>query len=162
MKNLVDYILELIAWLHVLGAILWFGGILTLEFVITPSFKKSDAPNKADILFHMGKQVGMAVTVSASLVLVTGVLRVWYVIGFDFGLLLDTFWGNVLILKILLFFIFGALGGSMGKTLGTLTPQSSNEEVKIAFEKIKKTQILDVIVGVLIILLAVTLRYNPI
>jgi len=66
-----------------------------------------------------------------------------------------------LIVKVLLFLVFGAIGGSMGKKLGNLTLQSTNEEVMMTFDKIKILQLVDVIVGALIILLAILLRYNP-
>lgn len=158
---MLDIGLELVAWVHVFSAIIWFGSIITIFFIIIPSIKKSEISNKANLLIQMGKRVGIVVGIATGLVLLTGILRVWYVIGDNINLLLNSFWGNVLLLKVLLFLVFASTSGIMGKKLGDFTPQSTNEEVLQKFEQIKFLGLVNVLLGAVIILLAVVLRYGP-
>lgn len=156
---MVDIILLFVSWIHVLSAITWLGGALILEFVVIPSIFKSSIEKKGEIVSNIGEKFGLVAQISSGLLFLTGLYRVYASIGLNFDELIRTSWGNFLLLKVILFFVFVGLGITVGKNMQKI-PSISPQELGEFLKKTKRLQHLDLAIGFLIILIAEILRYG--
>lgn len=62
-------------WLHVLGGIFWFGGTLTLNFIVIPSILGLPIDQRPGISSRIGKQMARVIEPVAGLVIILGLLR---------------------------------------------------------------------------------------
>ena len=156
---MVDIILLTASWIHVLSAIVWLGGGLALEFVVIPSILKSSIENKGETMATVGKRFGKVAQISSGLIFITGIYRVYALEMLDINLLMSTSWGNFLLFKVALFFVFVGLGIKVGKNMENI-PNIAPKDLPLYLKKTKIIQYMDIFVGLLIIMVAEILRYG--
>ncbi len=147
-------------WIHVLSAIIWLGSVIAMEFIILTTFKNGNDTSNGYILSAMSKKYARVSEISSVLILITGIYQTYANNYLDINKLINTAYGNLLLLKVILFFIFAGVGVAAGIGIAKL----DNSVSKDIFDKtIKKSNILfsvDIIIGLLIIIIAIALRVN--
>jgi putative copper resistance protein D len=101
-------IVEIMDWLHLLGALVWGGGLLALAVVILPHMVKQDdhaAKSIADAAAKFSRIAGIAVGIVA----LTALYQAWVNSG-SIEALLKSSYGRTVIAKTFLFFLLLGLG----------------------------------------------------
>jgi putative copper resistance protein D len=94
--------------LHILGALLWGGGIVAFALVILPMLKRSPEPAQA-LLARSALRLSTLAGVALALTIVPGLYNAWSLVGSWQGLW-STRYGQLLIVKIILVAAMIALG----------------------------------------------------
>jgi uncharacterized membrane protein len=71
----MDWLEFAVQWLHVLFAILWFGGTMFLDFVVLPTLHRVPPASARDVGRAMGPRIAMLMRVAAVVVIVLGIVR---------------------------------------------------------------------------------------
>lgn len=152
-------ILFLSIWIHVLSAITWLGCMIA-ELVILSLIKKEESFTNGHMLSAMSKNFARLYEIASGLLLITGIYQVYADNYLSVSGLVNTTFGNTVLLKIVLFFVFAGLGVVGGLKLAKLESNVSREELQNAFKQATNYFTLDVAIGVIIILLSIVLRFN--
>ncbi|QZT60923.1 hypothetical protein JN085_18110 [Mycolicibacterium austroafricanum] len=93
-----------IRFVHVLGAIIWVGGQLTITLVVLPQARSRLAvPERAEVMRAVGKQFArITMLVFLPVQIATGALLAWHY-GVTWASLLQPGYGRILVMKLLLF-----------------------------------------------------------
>lgn len=92
--------------LHILGGLLWGGGILAAMLIILPRLIRDDA---GPLVAQCSLRLSALAAVALALVIIPGVYNAWLQIGSWHGLWSTTY-GRILVIKVLLVMIMAALG----------------------------------------------------
>jgi uncharacterized membrane protein len=94
----------LIRFVHLVGAIIWVGGQLTITLVVLPPVRERLAlVDRADVLRSVGKRFALITSaVFLPLQITTGVLLAWHY-GVTWASLTQPGYGRILVTKLLLF-----------------------------------------------------------
>ena len=142
--------------IHGLSAIAWFGSVLAMEFIIIPSFANNNITQSAIILPAASKRFARVAEISSGLILITGVYQT-YVDGYLNASLFTTTFGYLVLIKTLLFMVFGGLGVMAGIKITKIDQLIIKEKLDIALKQSKNLFHLDIVVGLVIIIIAVLL-----
>jgi uncharacterized membrane protein len=95
---------SVVRFVHVLGAIIWVGGQLTITLVVLPPVRRILAPAaRADVLRSVGKRFALVtVALFLPMQIATGVLLAWHY-GVTWASLTQPGYGRVLAMKLILF-----------------------------------------------------------
>lgn len=93
-----------IRFVHVLGAIIWVGGQLTITLVVLPPVRERlTTADRAEVLRAVGKRFALiTMTVFVPVQIATGVLLAWHY-GVTWASLLQPGYGRILVMKLVLF-----------------------------------------------------------
>lgn len=101
----MDILWLLIRWIHVMAAVTWIGGNLTLAMIIVPYFRHNLPPVKRiQLLTQIGKRFEPVVWGCVMILFFTGIGNVFQSLGLSSGIELNAYMRTLLI-KLLLFII---------------------------------------------------------
>ena len=101
----MEIIWLLIRWIHVLAAVTWIGGNLTLAMIIVPYFRQNLPPVKRiQLLTQIGKRFEPVVWGCVLILFFTGIGNVFESLGLSSGVEITAYMRTLLI-KLLLFII---------------------------------------------------------
>lgn len=101
----MDILWLLIRWIHVMAAVTWIGGNLTLAMIIVPYFRQNLPPVKRiQLLTQIGKRFEPVVWGCVMILFFTGIGNVFQSLGLSSGIELNAYMRTLLI-KLLLFII---------------------------------------------------------
>ena len=158
--ELVNIVLYSSVWIHVISAIIWLGSVIAMEFIILPALNNNIGPNNSIFLSGMSKKYARVSEITSALILITGVYQTYANGYLDVNKLFSTGYGNLVLVKVMLFFIFAGVGVSAGMKLAHLDSTSSNEQILQGIQKAKMMFLVDIIVGLFIIVVAVALSFG--
>ena len=160
MKYLLSInILYISVLINVLSAIAWLGSLIALEFILIPSFISSSNSN-VGLLIHSNRKYALIARITSGLILITGIYQTFDNGYLDVSKLFQTIYGNLILLKVLLFVIFAVLGIKSAHDIDNIDPNISKENLQLVLGKERKLLYIDLIVGILIIIIAISLVYN--
>lgn len=123
----------LLDFCHNVFASLWIGGIIYIAFVVMPEIKRSDQNLGINIISILIPRFSILVISVLGAVVITGPFLL-YVLESNLALTLASFYGKVLIIKLLLactMIVFGAYHQSLQKRLVRTNPSPSTENPTI-------------------------------
>ncbi len=94
---------ELVDWLHLLGAIVWGGGLLVLSLIILPHLKNFGTDGLTAIT-GVGANFSRIAGLAVGIIALTSLYQLWAYIG-SVEALEETTYGKLVIAKIVLFFL---------------------------------------------------------
>ncbi len=157
---MVDILMVLLTWLHILAFVVWLGGAIFFSFVLISKIEVIAGPERGKLMGAVGKMFTPIAWASLTVLAITGLLRMYLSGSLNVAFLTGTSYGNTLLLKIILFGVI-LIGGYMMTVTSIKMEKASSPEEGMALQKraakISKT---NEILGVIIILLAVGLRYG--
>lgn len=111
---------SLVRFAHVLSAMVWVGGQLTLTAMLLPVVRtRLTAADRADVMRRIGRRFGMfTVTVFLPVQVGTGALLAWRH-GVTFASLAHPGYGRTLLAKLIVFTLVLAVSGLHGWAQGT-------------------------------------------
>ena len=145
--------------IHVLSAIAWVGSLIAMEFVFIPSFISISSSN-IDMLINSNKRIALVAQLSSALILITGLYQTFDIGYLDFSKLIQTSFGNLILLKVLLYILFAGIGIKTGQNIAKIGPNISKEKLQIILVHERKILYLDLLIGFLIITIAIALVIN--
>ena len=108
----------LIRWIHVMAAVTWIGGNLTLAMIIVPYFRQNLPPVKRiQLLTQIGKRFEPVVWGCVLILFFTGIANVFESLGLSSGIEVNAYMRTLLI-KLLLFIILLILTAMHSFVLG--------------------------------------------
>ncbi len=103
MPAATPFLTKIVRAVHELAAIIWYGEVFFISFILVPAFKRLPSASKGPFMLEVFPRVFHAATISASLTVAAGLALAWLETGFRLAVFLSGPWG----LSIL-------LGGLMG------------------------------------------------
>ena len=158
----------LIRWLHVIAAVVWIGGNLTMAMVIVPYFRRSVSPvERIKILTQIGKGFEPIVWGCVLVLIFSGIYNIFGAIGVGAPDSLGPFMRTLsvkLVLVLILIVLTGIhsfiMGPRIAQAIETLEPDS--EQLPQEIDKMRsRMAIVSSLIGVvslLVLLAAVALR----
>lgn len=167
----MDWVLFVVQWLHVILAILWFGGVLYSDFVLIPAFNTLPLPTQRAVGAAIGARANRIIPAVAGAVILLGIVR-----GTVFGPLksLDAFttpYGITWIASLLLaigIFVFGlrVIGPSLER-LGSipdaeaLNPDgSASSKLMAALTHVKRNVLLELLGFLVVFTFMILMRFG--
>ena len=97
-------------YIHNLVAAVWIGGIFYFVFALLPSLSKLKEENREKMSLALIPRFSIAFIISIGIVIITGPLLMWFLES-DVGLITESVYGQLIILKIAIASVMVALGG---------------------------------------------------
>ncbi|MDC1024200.1 CopD family protein, partial [Nitrosopumilus sp.] len=97
-------------YIHNLVAAVWIGGIFYFVFTLLPALSKLKEENREKMSLALIPRFSIAFIISIGIVIITGPLLMWFLES-DVGLITESVYGQLLILKIAIASVMVALGG---------------------------------------------------
>ncbi|MDA4127237.1 MAG: hypothetical protein OK452_08575, partial [Thaumarchaeota archaeon] len=88
----MSFLIAILAWFHVVSAILWLGGGVMFAFVVGPALAKLSPSSSGEFLLNVAPRVARFFQIIAGSTVLFGVLLLYSMGGFDL-LSLSTFYG---------------------------------------------------------------------
>ena len=145
--------------IHVLSAIAWLGSLIALDFILIPSFI-SNSSSDVGLLISSNRKYALIARITSSLILITGIYQTFHLGYLDVTKLFQTIYGNLILLKVILFFVFAGIGVKTAHDIDNIDPNSSKENLHLVLAKERKLLYIDLLIGFLIIIIAISLVYN--
>ena len=97
-------------YIHNLVAAVWIGGIFYFVFTLLPALSKLKEENREKMSLALIPRFSIAFIISIGIVIITGPLLMWFLES-DVGLITESVYGQLIILKIAIASVMVALGG---------------------------------------------------
>jgi copper resistance protein D len=146
-------------FLHLVAAAAWLGSLLPLALILNAACAKADALSIeiARIATLRFSSLGMA---SVGTLVITGIVNSWFLVG-DIDALINTTYGRLLSLKVLLFLTMLSIAAVNRLRL---TPGLDHEDGEISpavLQRLRNNALLEGILGLIILYLVATLGTMP-
>ena len=97
-------------YIHNLVAAVWIGGIFYFVFALLPSLSKLKEESREKMSLALIPRFSIAFIISIGIVIITGPLLMWFLES-DVGLITESVYGQLIIVKIVIASVMVALGG---------------------------------------------------
>ena len=137
-------------YIHGLVAAVWIGGIIYFAFTLLPTFSQLKEENRERMSLVMIPRFSIAFIISIGIVIITGPTLMWF-LETDVGLITESVFGQLIILKIVIAAAMVGLGG-----LFQLRIQRNAEKDFLAgritvHKKLKKSLKVDAVLGIVLL-----------
>lgn len=151
------------AWVHLMAAVLVIGGSFSLNFIVTKKLGILPPSDAGKLNQVVGKTFGQLAWIMSGLLILTGVARMIGLQLFSSQVLLETTYGNILLVKLVLFaiiivnMVLLASTGMKLEKLGADGPPPA-DQLKAGQMRIKTLGMTNLILSSIIVALAVSMR----
>ncbi len=145
-------------YIHNLVAAIWIGGIIYFVFTLLPTFSQLKDANREKMSLVMIPRFSIAFIISVGIVIITGPTLMWF-LETDVGLITESVFGQLIILKIAIAAIMVGLGGFFQLRVQKNAEKNFSSGKILVFKKLKKSLKVDAILGI-ILLVVVALLTN--
>jgi copper transport protein len=135
---------------HNLLASVWIGGVIYAAFVMIPSFDKTESDKKERLSLLAIPKLSSMIIVAVGILLITGPTLLWFLES-DVGLLYDSTYGRLILIKIALGIVMIAIGGY--NQFRIQKPAEKNMESGIAsvYKKFRKSLRIESAIGIVLL-----------
>ncbi|MBT6083786.1 MAG: copper resistance protein CopD, partial [Nitrosopumilus sp.] len=137
-------------YIHNLVAAVWIGGIFYFVFTLLPTLSQLKEINKEKMSLALIPRFSIAFIISIGIVIITGPLLMWFLES-DVGLITESVYGQLIMLKIVIAGIMIGLGGFFQFRVQR-TAEKNFQSGKInVHKKLKRTLKVDAALGVILL-----------
>ena len=137
-------------YIHNLVAAVWIGGIFYFVFTLLPTLSQLKEINKEKMSLALIPRFSIAFIISIGIVIITGPLLMWFLES-DVGLITESVYGQLIMLKIVIAGIMLGLGGFFQFRVQR-TAEKNFQSGKInVHKKLKRTLKVDAALGVILL-----------
>ena len=137
-------------YIHNLVAAVWIGGIFYFVFALLPSLSKLKEESREKMSLALIPRFSIAFIISIGIVIITGPLLMWFLES-DVGLITESVYGQLIILKIAIASVMVALGGFFQFRVQK-TAEKNFQSGKInVHKKLKRSLKIDATLGVILL-----------
>ncbi len=138
-------------YVHNLVAAVWIGGIIYFVFTLLPTFSLLKDANREKMSLVMIPRFSIAFIISVGIVIITGPTLMWF-LETDLGLITESVFGQLIILKIAIAAIMIGLGGyfQLGVQKSAEKNFSTGKKISV-HKKLKRSLKMDVALGIMLL-----------
>ena len=137
-------------YIHNLVAAIWIGGIFYFAFTLLPIFSHLKESSREKLSLVMIPRFSIAFIIAIGIVVITGPTLMWFIES-DIGLITESTYGQLIILKIVIASIMITLGGFFQFKVQRNAEKNFKSGKISVHKKLKKTLKADVVLGVIIL-----------
>ena len=145
-------------YIHNLVAAVWIGGIIYFAFTLLPTFSQLKEVNKEKMSLVLIPRFSIAFIISVGIVIITGPTLMWF-LETDVGLITESVFGQLIILKIAIAAIMVGLGGYFQLKVQKNAEKDFTSGKISVHKKLKRSLKVDAALGI-ILLVVVALLTN--
>ena len=137
-------------YIHNLVAAVWIGGIFYFVFTLLPTFSQLKEKNREKMSLVLIPRFSIAFIISVGVVIITGPTLMWFLES-DVGLISESVYGQLIILKIAIAAIMVGLGGFFQfKVQKNAEKNFSSGKISV-HKKLKRSLKVDAILGIVLL-----------
>jgi len=137
-------------YIHNLVAAVWIGGIFYFVFALLPTLSKLKETNKEKMSLALIPRFSIAFVISIGIVIITGPLLMWYLES-DVGLITESVYGQLIILKIAIAGVMIGLGGFFQFRVQRIAEKNFHSGKINVHKKLKRSLKVDAALGVVLL-----------
>ena len=137
-------------YIHNLVAAVWIGGIIYFVFTLLPTFSQLKDVNKEKMSLVMIPRFSIAFIISVGIVIITGPTLMWF-LETDVGLITESVFGQLIILKIAIASIMVGLGGFFQLKVQKNAEKNFSLGKISVHSKLKRSLKVDAVLGIILL-----------
>mgnify|MGYP000011647597 FL=1 len=137
-------------YIHNLVAAVWIGGIFYFVFTLLPTLSQLKEINREKMSLALIPRFSIAFVISIGIVIITGPLLMWFLES-DVGLIKDSLYGQLIMVKITIAAIMISLGGFFQFRIQKNAEKNIQTQKINVHRKLKKSLKLDAVLGVILL-----------
>ena len=137
-------------YVHNLVAAVWIGGIFYFVFTLLPSLSNLREENREKMSLALIPRFSIAFIISVGIVIITGPLLMWFLES-DVGLITESVYGQLIMLKIAIASVMVALGGFFQFRVQKTAEKNYHSGKINVHRKLKRTLKVDAALGVILL-----------
>ena len=137
-------------YIHNLVAAVWIGGIIYFVFTLLPTFSQLKEINKEKMSLVIIPRFSIAFIISIGIVIITGPTLMWF-LETDVGLITESVFGQLIILKIIIASVMVGLGGLFQFKIQKNAEKNFSSGKITVHKKLKKSLKIDVVLGIVLL-----------
>lgn len=137
-------------YIHNLVAAVWIGGIIYFVFTLLPTFSQLKEANREKMSLVLIPRFSIAFIITVGIVIITGPTLMWFLES-DIGLITESVFGQLIILKIAIAAIMVGLGGFLQFRIQKNAEKNFSSGKIQVHKKLKKSLKIDVVLGILLL-----------
>jgi uncharacterized membrane protein len=147
-------------WIHIVAVVIWGGGAIFMNFIVMPNMARLSPKDAGPLGGAISKQFTKVGIASIVVIALTGLLRMYYTNFLNLDLLLNSSYGQILTLKILIFLVMIGMVTQLTSTGMKLESASGPEEAATLKGRIALLSKTTIALGIIAVFLAVGLRHG--
>ncbi|MHA7733351.1 copper resistance CopC/CopD family protein [Nitrosopumilus sp. S6] len=137
-------------YIHNLVSGVWIGGIIYFAFILLPTFSQLKESQREKMSLLMIPRFSIAFIIAIGVVIITGPTLMWFLES-DIGLITESVYGQLIILKISIAAVMIAFGGFFQFRLQKNAEKNLQSGKISVHKKLKKSLKVDVVLGILLL-----------
>ncbi len=137
-------------YIHNLVSGVWIGGIIYFVFTLLPTFSQLKESQREKMSLVMIPRFSIAFIIAVGVVIITGPTLMWFLES-DIGLITESIYGQLIILKIAIAAIIIAFGGFFQLKLQKNAEKNLQSGKISVYKKLKKSLKVDVVLGIILL-----------
>ena len=137
-------------YIHNLVAAVWIGGIFYFVFTLLPTLSKLKEVNKEKMSLALIPRFSIAFVISIGIVIITGPTLLWFLES-DVGLITDSLYGQLIMLKITIAAVMISLGGFFQFRVQKNAEKNFQSGKFSVHRKLKRSLKIDATLGVILL-----------
>ena len=137
-------------YIHNLVAAVWIGGIIYFVFILLPTLSKLGETNREKMSLVLIPRFSIAFIISVGIVIVTGPTLMWFLES-DVGLITQSVFGQLIIIKIAIATIMVGLGGFFQFKIQKSAERNFASGKILVHKKLKRSLKVDATLGIILL-----------
>lgn len=137
-------------YIHNLVAAVWIGGIIYFVFTLLPTFSQLKDATREKMSLVMIPRFSIAFIISVGIVIITGPTLMWF-LETDVGLITESVFGQLIIIKIAIAAIMVGLGGYFQLKVQKNAEKNFSSGKIAVYKKLKKSLKVDAVLGIILL-----------
>ncbi len=157
---MADILMVLITWIHIFAFAVWLGGAIFFSLILAPNVTSLPPPDAGKLMGAVEKKFTPIAWTAIVAIALTGLIRMISSGTLSVAFLTGTSYGFTLLVKILIFGAIVVVGYMITSTSKKLGSASSPEEAMGYQMQIAKLSKTNIAMGIIVVLLAASLRFG--
>ena len=137
-------------YIHNLVSAVWIGGIIYFVFTLLPTFSLLKETNREKMSLVIIPRFSIAFIISIGIVIITGPTLMWFLES-DVGLITESVFGQLIILKISIAAIIVGLGGFLQLKVQNNAEKNFSSGKILVHKKLKKSLKVEAVLGIVLL-----------
>ena len=137
-------------YVHNLVAAIWIGGIFYFVFILLPTFSQLKESKREKMSLLLIPRFSIAFIIAVGIVIITGPTLMWFLES-DVGLITESIYGQLIILKIAIASVMVGLGGFFQFRIQKNAEKEFHSGKITVHKKLKKSLKVDAVLGIILL-----------
>ncbi|AFS81638.1 copper resistance D domain-containing protein [Candidatus Nitrosopumilus koreensis AR1] len=137
-------------YIHNLVAAVWIGGIFYFVFTLLPTFSQLKESSREKMSLLMIPRFSIAFIIAVGIVIITGPTLMWFLES-DIGLITESIYGQLIILKIAIAVVIVAFGGFFQFKVQKNAERNFSSGKIFVHKKLKRSLKVDAVLGIILL-----------